>query len=359
MGNFPTPLNVLNGTSKIIVTLDADAQEVIVRDDLGNEAIRLKASGATAELGGNTHDGDIRLYTQAFANPTTDQAMAHLGAKNGALTLRTVSPDDPSAAVERIYLAADSGNVRAGGNGKGGDVYLFMSYEKDTGTLGNARVHIGGENGNLTLRSVEGVEIRGGGFLPSSYLDRIRLVSDTAAIWVGGNGADGDVRIFASGGDNSSTSGDKGPTIHLNGEDGDIVLRNADCAEEFDSVEGVEAGTVMIIDGEEALRPSDGAYDRRVAGVVSGAGSYRPGIVLDRRAEAAGRRPIALLGKVFCKVDATHGAIAVGDLLTTSPTPGHAMKAADPTRTTGAVLGKALRPLAGGVGLIPILVSLQ
>ena len=65
------------------------------------------------------------------------------------------------------------------------------------------------------------------------------------------------------------------------------------------------------------------------------------------------------MGKVFCKVDASYGPIEAGDLLTTSDTPGHAMKAGDPARTSGAVVGKALRGLRDGQGLIPILVSLQ
>jgi hypothetical protein len=49
----------------------------------------------------------------------------------------------------------------------------------------------------------------------------------------------------------------------------------------------------------------------------------------------------------------------VGDLLTTSPTPGHAMKATDPLRAFGAVLGKALLPLRSGQGLIPVLIAMQ
>jgi len=69
--------------------------------------------------------------------------------------------------------------------------------------------------------------------------------------------------------------------------------------------------------------------------------------------------PIALMGKVYCKVDAQFAAIAVGDLLTTSPTAGHAMKADDPAKAFGAVIGKALRPLDAGLGLIPILIALQ
>jgi hypothetical protein len=69
--------------------------------------------------------------------------------------------------------------------------------------------------------------------------------------------------------------------------------------------------------------------------------------------------PIALMGKVYCKVDAQYGAIEIGDLLTTSATPGHAMKAADPTKAFGAILGKALKGMDAGVGSIPVLVALQ
>jgi hypothetical protein len=141
----------------------------------------------------------------------------------------------------------------------------------------------------------------------------------------------------------------------------DVSLIGGDCAEEFNVVnnESVEPGTVMVIDNEGALLPSGQAYDKRVAGVISGAGNYKPGIVLDKRQTQENRMPIALVGKVYCKVDAHYGAIAVGDLLTTSPTPGHAMKANDPQKAFGAVIGKALHPLPDGRGLIPVLVALQ
>ena len=142
---------------------------------------------------------------------------------------------------------------------------------------------------------------------------------------------------------------------------GDIRLTNADCAEDFD-VSGVvkkEPGTVMVLGNDGALYESQQAYDKRVAGVVSGAGDYKPGIVLDKRHTQSNRQPIGLMGKVFCKVDAQFGAIEVGDLLTTSPTPGHAMKANDPLKAFGSVIGKALRTLKEGQGLIPILIALQ
>jgi hypothetical protein len=142
---------------------------------------------------------------------------------------------------------------------------------------------------------------------------------------------------------------------------GDVRLANADCAEDFD-VSGavkVEPGTVMVLEHEGVLSESQRAYDKRVAGVISGAGDYKPGIVLDKQQTSGNRQPIALTGKVFCKVDARYGAIDVGDLLTTSPTPGHAMKTSDPFKAFGAVIGKALRPLKDGQGLIPILIALQ
>jgi hypothetical protein len=160
--------------------------------------------------------------------------------------------------------------------------------------------------------------------------------------------------------------------VHINGDvhltrnitvAGDVVLsaRGADCAEDFDIAHDglVEPGTVMVLGDEGALYQSRQAYDKRVAGVISGAGDYRPGIVLDKQPSQLNRQPIALVGKVYCKVDASYAAIAVGDLLTTSSSPGHAMKATDPSMAFGAVIGKALRPLREGCGLIPILIALQ
>jgi hypothetical protein len=142
---------------------------------------------------------------------------------------------------------------------------------------------------------------------------------------------------------------------------GDIGLLNADCAEDFDVADddGIEPGSVVVLGDDGTLHQSRRAYDRRVAGVVSGAGGYRPGIVLDKQHSSENRRPVALVGKVCCKVDASFGAIGIGDLLTTSPTPGHAMKTDDPYKAFGAVIGKAIRPLTDGQGLIPILIALQ
>jgi hypothetical protein len=142
---------------------------------------------------------------------------------------------------------------------------------------------------------------------------------------------------------------------------GDIQLQNADCAEDFEvsATEPVEAGTVMALNDIGQLEQGKRPYDKRVAGVVSGAGDLKPGLVLGRQPGHTDRVPLALMGRVHCKVDANYESIEVGDLLTTSATPGHAMKASDPARSFGAVIGKALRPLKTGTDLIPILVALQ
>jgi hypothetical protein len=141
----------------------------------------------------------------------------------------------------------------------------------------------------------------------------------------------------------------------------DVILSGADCAEEFDVASGtpVEPGTVMSLDDHGRLVVSNQAYDTRVAGVISGAGAFRPALTLDRRAGPELRAPIALLGKTYCKVDASDNSISVGDLLTTSHLAGHAMRVTEASSGAGAIIGKAMASLKEGTGLIPILIALQ
>jgi hypothetical protein len=142
---------------------------------------------------------------------------------------------------------------------------------------------------------------------------------------------------------------------------GDVILPNGDCAEQFDIVgpDPLEPGTLVVLDSTGALKPSDVSYDRKVAGVVARAGSYRPGIILDFVETDSVRATISILGKVYCKVDASYSPIEAGDLLTSSPTCGHAMKAVDFSKAFGSIVGKAMRAHPSGRGLIPILMALQ
>lgn len=103
------------------------------------------------------------------------------------------------------------------------------------------------------------------------------------------------------------------------------------------------------------------AYDRCVGGVISGANGINPGITLRQKGTVAdGALPVASIGRVWVRCDASaNGAIEPGDLLTTSNTPGHAMRATNANRSNGAVIGKAMSSLKKGKGLVLVLVSLK
>lgn len=145
------------------------------------------------------------------------------------------------------------------------------------------------------------------------------------------------------------------------------ITGGSDLSERFE-VRGIQnktlpsPGMVVSIDAERPgdLIVSSKAYDQRVAGIISGAGGVKPGMLMGQKgSEADGANPVALTGRVYCWADASRGAIEPGDLLTTSDTPGYAMKVADYPKAQGAILGKAMSSLESGKGLVLVLVSLQ
>lgn len=167
-------------------------------------------------------------------------------------------------------------------------------------------------------------------------------------------------------------------TIVLDGEfgaggDGRIttevlqITGGSDLSEQFNVQAGgsnaqPQAGYVVSIDIDNPgeLVVSSRAYDHTVAGVVSGAGGVKTGMLMGQTGSAAdGRFPVALTGRVYVWVDASYGAVQPGDLLTTSDTPGHAMAVADHDQAQGAILGKAMTALPQGRGLVLVLVALQ
>jgi hypothetical protein len=258
------------------------------------------------------------------------------------------------------------GNGVTGVQGIGSGVGVQGTATEGTGVSGISTTGIGvvGQSSSTTVSAVHGV---------SSGFDAVvgESSSPAHAGTTGRNTATtpgpGSCGVYGVGG---QYAGKFDGALQVNGNatvtgtltvDVDIVLSNSDCAEEFEigSVSEAEPGTVMVLDDSGALERSSKPYDKRVAGVISGAGPYRPGIVLGRGEGSPTRLPVALIGKVVCKVDAQYGPIEVGDLLTTSPTPGHAMNATDRTQAFGAVIGKALQRFSEGCGSVAILVALQ
>lgn len=299
-------------------------------------------AGRKAWLGfGNANDNNLTICNQiAGADIVLSPASGNVQVK-GTLTLRELKMQDASG-HDLISLGLfEHPNIqnRFAYLHVGGQNPPVEGVVEVRNAAGRTTVALNGSSANITL---------GDGQIAGSL--QVRNASAKRTILV--DGASGDIFLYDA---------SERRTIHLDAQAGDIILENADCAEEFDiaAVAALEPGTVVVLDDDGKLGASAEAYDRRVAGVISGAGAYRPGIVLDRQATDAPRQPVALVGKVYCKVDASFGAISVGDLLTTAPTSGHAMRANDPAQAFGAVLGKALRSLSEGRGLIPILVALQ
>ncbi|MBC8473557.1 MAG: hypothetical protein H8D54_01955 [Candidatus Omnitrophica bacterium] len=204
---------------------------------------------------------------------------------------------------------------------------------------------------------------------------------DTSSVW--GERmrikADGDVGI-----------GETSPTakLHVNGNIKAVLANLAainpvvynlvtdeigyDVAELFNTSEEVEVGDVLVIDETKdlQLRKSKTPYEKGVVGITSGSPAILfEGSQLEIAPPVGGftkgtKPPVALAGRIPCKVSLENGPIERGDLLTSSSMPGHAMKATDREKSFGAILGKALEPFNGGpegekTGKIIVLVTLQ
>ncbi len=90
--------------------------------------------------------------------------------------------------------------------------------------------------------------------------------------------------------------------------------------------------------------------------------STQPGMLLGadavrRTSGSPANTPIALAGRVPCKVCAGNGPIRKGNLLVPAALPGHAMRAGD--NPTGCTMGEALADFDGDTGLIDIFVFLR
>lgn len=174
--------------------------------------------------------------------------------------------------------------------------------------------------------------------------------------------ADRSFDVYASGGAYFHTGGSQ---LWSEGEMScqSLEIRGgADLAEPFAMTDpAIRPGAVVVIDEDHPgqLKLSTEAYDSKVAGIVSGAGGVKPGISMTQSDRLAGGKNVALSGRVYALVDASTAPVKPGDLLTTSATPGHAMKVTEPAQAPGAILGKAMSRLETGRGLVLVLVSLQ
>jgi hypothetical protein len=274
---------------------------------------------------------------------------------------------EPNPLKKELFAVDQTGEVRMAGvltlgrGGKEGGLSIrnkndweMASFDAATGTLEVGKhPDTGGR-----------INVWGGASPDGEMVEGISLNGPSARLGMGGGGQSAHAELLRS--DDSkaivmdarrsriSLSNSQGTSVVLDGEKGNVVLAGGDCAEEFATHEEqtIEPGRVVVMNDVGEAVPCSQAYDKRVLGIVSGARGLKPGVVLKGGNPKGTGAPIALTGKAYCYVDASFGAISAGDLLTTSPTRGHAMLADEQEPLTGRLVGKAMAALDKGRGLV-------
>jgi len=331
-------LNNTNGSSRAVLEGENVGGLLTLYTSDGNIGAALYGNEGAGSGALSLRDTNGNPRFRAYGGPTSGRMLAYNSAGQ-----ETVDIDAEPAGLVAVRNAA--GGTRAymwAGASQGGEI---RNYEQD-GTL-TTIIHNVSDAGVVSVRNSSGVETgylwgrnsagqTGGqlGLKNSSGVQTITLDADNA----------GEGRIYTQ-------------VLTITG--GSDLSENFDVNTENDEL---QPGMIVSIDpknpGELVLARS--AYDGKVAGIVSGAGGVKPGMLMGQKGTLAdGKHPVALTGRVYCQVDASFGAIEPGDMITTSTTPGHGMKATDRERAFGSIIGKAMTGLADGKGLVLVLVNLQ
>ncbi len=306
--------SVTGGKLQLPLIVSANSVDPLVSiSNLNREGLEVTSASGTAVIAESTASNGAGLVGR-----NTDNGEGIIGVTTGTPTLNA------SAVVGR-------------NNGTGAGVRGFTAGGAGTGVLGQA----GLEAGTGLAGRFENVN-------PSNASD---------VLLIAGAGAGDLIQAqTSSGGTNTRFRVSSTGNVTA---DGMFTGGGADVAEFIDSVDTLEAGDVVEIDSTHAgrFRRSIAASSPAVAGVITS----RPGVLMNAsedRDDLTDGPALALAGRVPVKVSNENGAIATGDLLVSSITPGHAMKAsANPA--PGAVIGKALGALVSGTGVIEMLVMLR
>lgn len=353
----------------------ANGYQALVRNTTGiqNTANGCQALYSNTTGNNNTANGVAALYSNVSGYRNTANGME-------ALYSNTTGHDNTAVGDSALEFCAGSGNIGLGVSG--GQSITSGNNNIDIGNSGSSSdsniIRIGeGQTDTYLAGTVHGTGdpgIVGSSSKPwgngvYGVIDAANGAGVVAQANVGN--AWGLVARFGNDGNHCAYIGtatlaaDFYGDVHVNGTASVKVLQilgGADVAEPFViSTKDIPKGAVVVIDDENPghLRMSDRAYDRRVAGIVSGANGINPGLTLRQQGVTEGGENVALSGQVYALADASNGSIKPGDLLTTSATAGHCMKVVNHVEAQGAILGKAMTGLNEGKGMVLVLVSLQ
>lgn len=346
------------GTSLCVGTLDPGTGRLVVSSD-SEVGILGRVTSPTGDYTG------VWGQTDSAGNRTAG-VFGVATASNGSTTGvwgRTVSPSSGATGVFGEAQAASGQTYGVYGRTSSADTNA-------SGVLGEASA--GATNGVWGLNSSAINNATGVfGFATASDGNTVGVWGRTASASSGSAGVFGEARGNGAGVWGRSATGLAGffqGKVQVNGAMAAQVVQitgGSDLSEKFevrDAQAAAQPGMVVAIDPANPgkLVVSSRAYDRRVAGILSGAGGVKPGMLMGQSGTLAdGDHPVALTGRVYVWADASNGPIVPGDLLTTSNIPGHAMKVTSYNKAQGATIGKAMTGLAQGRGLVLTLVTLQ
>ena len=358
---FSGTMNFYDGSgstvnNKVIINTSTDGGLFDLYNSAGLRTVRLDGSESSTFPG-----GVLNLFNRN--GNESIQILADGGGYGGTAA-------NPSAGI--TVRRGNLGAAQLATTDDGGLVRAFSTAGATRATMYANRSLTGG--GGLVLLESSGgggVELRGQNTTTNNggYGVFFQDIGSVGVVIEGSeaNGQGGQINLYRA---------DGTATISIDADfngDGRIVTQElqitggSDLSEQFDIAgvngEAVKPGMLVSIDPKNpgALIVSTGAYDKTVAGIISGAGGVKTGLMMGQKdTKADGKHAVALTGRVYCYVDATEQAIEPGDLLTSSATAGYAMKACDSARSQGTVIGKAMTTMAKGEkGLVLVLVNLQ
>ncbi len=255
-----------------------------------------------------------------------------------------------------VTIAAASGTgITIGGTGIGNDIVLQNSETIDNNTDGV--ISLSGVL-NISAASGNAITIANTGITTDIVLQNGSTIDENVANLInlntGANGAGSGVEVDLQ--DTATAFGlcHSGTNIATTGQNRIIVACSGaptDIAEFYPGISDAEPGDIMTLIGDitapsgyRAIK-STSRYDQNAIGAVSTIPTGPNGDVMGETTIPDDQNPqaIGLAGRVVVKVSLENGSIATNDWLTTSSTPGVAMKATKYSR----VIGRALENYDG------------